>query len=80
MMHADALSRAPVEQFDAKRRYDKVMSIDTRDNEVSIFQGSDEKTLEIIEILRKHEKERTKSEKDKTIVYYVPRRPMRVIA
>ena len=66
MMHADALSQAPVGQFDAKTRYDKVMSINTRDNEVLIFQQSDEKALEIIEILRKPEKERTKSENDKT--------------
>ena len=43
----------------------KVMTIKTRDDEVLIFQRNDEKALELIKILRKSEKERTKLEKDK---------------
>lgn len=67
MRHVDALSRSPVEEAElneAKAGPKKavVMSIDTREDEVLIFQRSDTDLKTIIEILKRNIIDRTKIE------------------
>lgn len=60
MKHVDALSRAPAEESN-----ERVMMIETREDEILMFQRSDPKVNELIGILRKSESERAMEEKDK---------------
>ena len=65
MQHVDALSRAPITEPLIEQSSDIVMTIDTVDNEVLMFQRSDPLILEIIQILRKDNFERDNVDKQK---------------
>ena len=65
MQHVDALSRAPITEPLIEKSSDIVMTIDTVDNEVLMFQRSDPLILEIIQILRKDNFERDNVDKQK---------------
>lgn len=60
MKHVDALSRAPIEDSENPR----VMLIETREDEILMFQRSDDEIKRKIDILRKSSAHRSKSEKD----------------
>lgn len=64
MQHADALSRAPVDEPNERLENGKIFSIATREDEILVFQKSDPSIKIKIDILNKNEKDRSKTEKD----------------
>lgn len=69
MFHVDALSRAPIEN-ESSTKSGEILTINTKEDELLMFQRSDSKANELIEILRKPESTRTKTEKGR-VKYFI---------
>ena len=63
MQHVDALSRAPVESVDEAQYIATVFNVRVHEDEILMYQRSDEKLARKIKILETPESERTKREK-----------------
>ena len=63
MQHVDALSRAPVESVDEAQSIATVFNVRVHEDEILMYQRSDEKLARKIKILETPESERTKREK-----------------
>ena len=64
MQHVDALSRAPIENDSCSLdSVESIMSVDTTEGQIVMFQRSDPKINNFIQILKKQESERTVEEK-----------------
>lgn len=63
MAHVDALSRAPIDSNSGEEMRETVYAVETREDEILIFQRTDESVREKIAILQKSERMRTVREK-----------------